>query len=54
MGKCEICGRENVSLLYARQKDSNSLVKMCQDCWRKAYAENRLVSGSGSSGGCCG
>ncbi|MGB9854553.1 MAG: hypothetical protein ACPLRY_07105 [Candidatus Bathyarchaeales archaeon] len=54
MVKCEICGAENVSLLYARHKNLNRLVKMCQDCWRKAYAENQLVSGSGSSGGCCG
>ncbi len=54
MSKCEICGKENVSLLYARHKDYDSLIGICQECWIKAWAENKLVSGSGSSGGCCG
>ena len=54
MTKREICGKEGVSLLYAEHKDLGRVVKVCQDCWRDAYAKNRLVSGSGSSGGCCG
>lgn len=55
MEKCEICGKENVSLLYARHKDYDAIIKICQDCWRKAWDENKLVSGLGSSGGgCCG
>ncbi len=52
MTKCEICGKENVSLLYAEHKDLGRLIKICRDCWEVAYAENCLVSGSGSAGGC--
>ncbi len=57
MGKCEICGKEGVSLLSAYFKDLNRMVKICQDCWRNAYVRNLLLSGSGGSGGsggCCG
>jgi len=49
---CEICGKENVSLYYAMHKDFNRVVRMCRDCWVEAYTKNRLVSDSGSSGGC--
>jgi len=53
--KCEICGKENVSLLHGVHKDFDRMIKMCQECWRDAYSKNRLVSGSGSSSsGCCG
>ena len=51
--KCEICGKENVSLLYGMHMDFDRTVGMCQECWRDAYAKNRLVSGSGSSSSGC-
>jgi len=51
--KCEICGRENVSLLYGMHTDFDRIVGICQECWRDAYAKNCLVSGSGSSSSGC-
>jgi len=51
--RCEICGKEGVSLYYANHKDLGG-IKICPDCWRDAYAKNLLVSSSGASGGCCG
>lgn len=46
--KCQICGKENVSLLYGMHKDFDRTVKMCRECWEDAYTKNRLVGDSGS------
>ncbi|MEM3693153.1 MAG: hypothetical protein QXI39_03940 [Candidatus Bathyarchaeia archaeon] len=51
MGKCATCGKDGVSLLYAVHKDLG-YVGICQECWRRNFAENRLFSSSGASGGC--
>ena len=51
MKKCGICGRSDVSLLYANHKELG-YIPICQDCWVKEFADNRLASGS--STGCCG
>jgi len=51
--KCEVCGKENVSLLCGMHKDFDRTVRICRECWQDAYARNRLVSGSGSSSGGC-
>jgi len=56
MGKCEICGKEgeDLSLIWADHKDLG-YITICQDCWRKLYAENLMVCGTGPGGGCsCG
>jgi hypothetical protein len=45
MTRCEICGKDDVSLYHVRHKDLG-VVKLCPDCWRDAYAKNLLVSGN--------
>ena len=49
--KCGICKRddEDLSLLSANHKDLGWIM-VCNDCWRKLYAENSMVSGSTGSG----
>ncbi len=52
MGRCELCGRENVSLLWAVHKRLGGMW-VCADCWKHLFEENLLVSGSGESGCGC-
>ncbi|MHA1917855.1 MAG: hypothetical protein ACTSUV_06050 [Candidatus Ranarchaeia archaeon] len=57
MGKCGNCGQEKESLILADHKDKGQ-IWICQDCWKSAYSENEVVSGttcSSPSGcsGCC-
>ena len=51
--KCRICDKSGVSLLYTRHKELG-YIGVCRDCWAKLFEDNRFVSGSGSSGSCCG
>lgn len=51
--KCRICGKTDVSLLFTSHKELG-YIGVCRDCWTKLFEDNLFVSGSGSSGGCCG
>ncbi|MEM2910853.1 MAG: hypothetical protein QXO01_07310 [Nitrososphaerota archaeon] len=53
MGKCAVCSKSEVSLLYANHKELG-VIEMCRDCWRDAYMKNLLVYRSDTPGGCCG
>ena len=48
--KCDLCERsdEDLSLLSANHKDLG-WIKICNDCWSKLYARNRMVAGSTGS-----
>ncbi len=53
MMKCDLCQKtgSDLPLLLARHKELGSIY-VCQDCWTKLYAENRVVTGGTGCGPC--
>ncbi|ODS35472.1 hypothetical protein BEH94_06515 [Candidatus Altiarchaeales archaeon WOR_SM1_SCG] len=51
MEECKLCGKtgEDLSLLSANHKELGRMM-VCQECWVKLYAKNRMRC-EGSSGG---
>jgi len=54
MKECKLCGKkgDKLSLLSANHKDFGGIM-VCQECWQKLSAENRMVCGTSGSGGSC-
>ncbi len=50
MGKCALCGREDVSLLMALHK-KYGYIMICTECWKKNWHD--LLPYGGGERSCC-